>query len=407
MSAFQSFYPNALLLGNGHSVKVYPYSTQLIESDDIKCVCRALKSSHLTQGEITKKFEDTLAQFVGVKYALALNSATSALYAAFFALKAKYWSQDSHIFAITTPITFVATSNMMLQNGITPIFAAIKENGNINPQSIKEILQSHPKKDDIKMIVSVDYGGQSVDCDEIACIAKEHNLIWVSDSSHSFGGSYKGRRVGGIADVSIFSFHAIKPITTAEGGAIMTNDGEIYALASKILNHGVIKGEAWEYDCIHSGFNFRLSEIGAALGLSQLEKIQSFFSKRGEIAKFYDEVFAHNPFFSTMVRDSHIISSHHLYPIFLQPDLVQKKKEIFATLHKSGMLVQVHYRPIYQFSLYNQLCQKDSLVSKEARECADRFYNTELSIPCAQNMSLQDARIVSEVIMEVLKSVVS
>lgn len=389
-------------------MKVYPYSTQLIESDDTESVCRALKSSHLTQGEITKKIEDALAQFVGVKYALVLNSATSALYATFFALKAKYWSQDSHIFAITTPITFVATSNMMLQNGITPIFANIKENGNINPQSIKEILQSHPKKDMIKMIVSVDYGGQSVDCDEIACIAKEHNLIWVSDSSHSFGGSYKGRKIGGIADVSIFSFHAIKPITTAEGGAIMTNDEEIYALASKILNHGIIKGEAWEYDCIHSGFNFRLSEIGAALGLSQLTKIQSFLSKRAEIAKFYDEVFAGNEFFDTiMARDSHIMSSHHLYPIFLRSDLARRKKEIFATLHKNGMLVQVHYRPIYQFSLYKQLCQKDSLVSEEVRECADRFYNAELSIPCAQSMSMQDAKIVSEVIMEVFKSMTS
>ncbi|MGX3098408.1 UDP-4-amino-4,6-dideoxy-N-acetyl-beta-L-altrosamine transaminase [Helicobacter sp. 23-1046] len=388
-------------------MKVYPYSTQLIESDDRESVCRALKSSHLTQGEITKRFEDALAQFVGARYALVLNSATSALYATFFALKAKYWARDSHIYAITTPITFVATSNMMLQNGITPIFANIKENGNIDSQSIKEILQSHPKKDMIKMIVSVDYGGQSVDCDEIACIAKEHNLIWVSDSSHSFGGSYKGRKIGGIADVSIFSFHAIKPITTAEGGAIMTNDEEIYAFASKILNHGVIKGEAWEYDCTHSGFNFRLSEIGAALGLSQLTKIQSFLSRRGEIAKFYDEVFANNEFFDTMARDSHIMSSHHLYPIFLRPDLAQRKKEIFASLHKNGMLVQVHYRPICQFSLYKQLCQKDFLVSKEVRECADRFYNAELSIPCAQSMSMQDAKIVSEVIMEVFKSVAS
>lgn len=386
-------------------MKVYPYSTQLIESDDIARVSLALKSSHLTQGELTTTFERAIAQFVGVKYALVLNSATSALYATFFALKSKYWAQDSRIYAITTPITFVATSNMMIQNDITPIFAAIKENGNINPQSIKEILRSHPKKNDIKMVVSVDYGGQSVDCDEIANIAKEHNLIWVSDSSHSFGGSYKGRKVGSIADVSIFSFHAIKPITTAEGGGIVTNDEEVYTLAKSILNHGIIKGEAWEYDCTNSGFNFRLSEVGAALGLSQLQKIESFILKREKIAKFYDKVFANNPFFHTMERDSLTISSHHLYPIFLHQDFVRKKKEIFNALHRHGIGVQVHYCPIYQFSLYKQLCKQDcTLAGKEVRECADRFYNAELSIPCAQSMSVKDAKIVSEVIIEVFKT---
>lgn len=382
-------------------VKIYPYSTQFIESDDVHSVSCALRSSHLTQGEITKNFENALTQFVGVKYALTLNSATSALYATFFALKAKYWTKDSQIYAITTPITFVATSNMMLQNGITPIFASIKENGNINPQSIREILCSHPQKEHIKMIVSVDYAGQSVDCDDIAQIAKQYNLIWVSDSSHSFGGSYKGSKVGGIADVSIFSFHAIKPITTAEGGAILTNDEEIYTRASQILNHGVIKGKEWEYDCVDCGFNFRLSEIGAALGLSQLPKVQSFIKRRDEIARFYDKVFANNAFFCTMKRDSHTISSHHLYPIFLHQDLVSKKKEIFNALYKCGIGVQVHYKPIYHFSLYDKLYGHNyDLVSQQARECADRFYNAELSIPCAQSMSVKDAKIVSDVILD-------
>ncbi|MGI0407020.1 UDP-4-amino-4,6-dideoxy-N-acetyl-beta-L-altrosamine transaminase [Helicobacter himalayensis] len=374
----------------------YPYSTQLIDESDKKALLSALESTHLTQGQRVVEFEKALAEFCGVKYALCLNSATSALYVAYHWFKAQ--NLDSQIYAITTPISFVATCNMMLANAITPLFAEVLPNGNINPKSVREILNTHKNKESIKLLVSVDYAGLSVEGEELEKIAQEFNLVWISDSSHAFGASYKGAKIGSLAHASIFSFHAIKPITTAEGGALLTNDESLYAHAQAMLSHGIIKGRAWNYDCIDIGFNFRMNELSAALGLSQLPKIKRFISVREEIARFYDEIFAKNPYFSTIARPSYMQSSHHLYPILLFPSLWCAKEDIFNALLTQGIGAQVHYKPIYQFSLYKRLFGEMRL------ESAESFYLSELSIPCAQNMSIKDAKEVAHILLEVLES---
>lgn len=389
-----------------------PYSTQRIEEDDIQAVISALRSTHLAQGALMEEFERALCIQSSSAHAISFNSATSALYALYGAYILCYKQlnntsfsaahihkivhSNDPIYFITTPISFVATTNMMLHWGITPIFCDIKNDGNIDENAIQAILETHPQKNHIKAIVSVDYAGKSVEIDTLSALAKEYNLMLFSDSSHAFGGSYYTRPIGSLADATIFSFHALKSITTAEGGAIVTNDERIAHFARLIRSHGVQKGELWEYDCQLAGFNFRLNELGAALGLSQICKLQSFINTRRKIAQFYDQYFSNNPYFDTISIQPHIQSSHHLYPILLRPHLHQHKKKIFSLMQEQGLGVQVHYKPIYQFSYYQHLFDTISLSK------ANSFYTAEISIPCHQSLDIPAAQKIADNILTIL-----
>ncbi|TLD96147.1 UDP-4-amino-4,6-dideoxy-N-acetyl-beta-L-altrosamine transaminase [Helicobacter jaachi] len=384
-----------------------PYSTQLIEQDDIECVNAALHSTHLTQGALTEEFENALAARGGAKYAISFNSATSALYALYGAFLYKHFpsyvdsinaraaKSNEAIYFVTTPISFVATTNMMLLWGIKPIFCDVKNDGNIDEKALSHILTSHPKKAHIKAIVSVDYGGKSVEIESLRALASKHKIALFSDSSHSFGGSYHDKPIGSLAHATIFSFHALKPITTAEGGALLTDDEELAHFARLLLSHGVEKKALWNYDCLLAGLNFRLSELGAALGLSQLKKVDRFIAHRHHIALFYDEIFANNPHFATIQIPSYIRSTHHLYPILLYPHLWCKKEEIFQALQAQGLGVQVHYKPIYQFSLYQQLCGDIALPY------ANDFYLSEISIPCHQHLEMAQAENIAKIVTKI------
>lgn len=415
-----------------------PYSTQCIEPDDIESVTRALRSSHLTQGALTEEFESALCAKAQTKYAISFNSATSALYALYGAYillhypqrerdfhaqdltcissisrrdcapNAPHLSQDSKISHalessaqaepicfVTTPISFVATTNMMLLWGITPIFCEVKDDGNIDERALESLLATHPQRERIRAIVSVDYAGKSVELDTLQALAARHRLTLFSDSSHSFGGSYRGKPIGSHARASVFSFHALKSITTAEGGAIVTNDENLAHFARLLRSHGVEKGELWRYDCQLAGLNFRLSELGAALGLSQIHKCERFIKARNDIARFYDEAFCENPHFDTIAIEPHITSAQHLYPILLRPHLHARKDTLFRALQEWGLGVQVHYKPIYQFSLYRQILGELSLPN------AERFYTAEISIPCHQSLGLDSARHIAMIVTQV------
>lgn len=369
-----------------------PYSRQLITQDDIDALEAVLRSSHLTQGELTHTFESALSSVTKARYAISFNSATSALYALYGAFIYKYFphtlqnNEPKEIYFVSTPISFVATTNMMLQWGIKPIFCDIKNDGNIDEKALEILLETHPKKQHIKAIVSVDYGGKSVEIESLRILADKHHILLFSDSSHAFGGYYRDKPIGTFADATIFSFHALKPITTAEGGALLTNDKELAYFARLICSHGVEKYNLWHYDCILPGMNLRLSELGAGLGLSQLKKLDDFIAHRHRIATFYDTAFSNNPYFDTIAIPAYIKSSHHLYPILLYPHLWQYKESIFSALLECGLGVQVHYKPIYQFHLYKQILGDISLSN------AERFYQAEISIPCHQAMSLDEAQ---------------
>ncbi len=385
-----------------------PYSTQSINEEDKEEVVKALFSTHLTQGKYVKKFETEIAHYIGVKHAISFNSATSALYAAFKALK-EYVFQDKYkendilknsknfeyannkksISIITTPISFVATTNMMLANNITPIFADINIDGNLNIKNIESLL-----RDDTIAICSVDYAGNSVNMQEFREFSNRHNLLWISDSSHAFGGSYNDIKVGSMADISVFSFHAVKPLTTCEGGAIVSDCDFFAKIANLICSHGIEKKSLYNHDCIELGFNFRLNEVGASLGLSQLKRLESFIQKREEIARFYDSYLHDNPYCFTIKIQENIKSTRHLYPILLDPSFICRKESIANELESKNIGVQVHYKPIYNFSFYQKLSYKFPILRN-----AEDFYHAELSIPCHQNMTLDQAKYIADTLI--------
>lgn len=364
-----------------------PYSRQSINQEDIQAVIEVLQSDLITQGKQVEAFEKELAQYLGVKYVLVFNSATSALFSAYRAVGL----QDSEV--ITTPLSFVATSNMLLENGARPIFCDIKIDGNIDEKKIPSLIT--PKT---KAIVSVDYAGKSVEAEEIQSIARDHRVMFISDSSHSMGGEYKGKKIGNWADVSVFSFHALKPITTGEGGALVTNHEDIYQNAKLVRSHGVIKKSLWNSDVLQSGFNFRMNDFSASLGRSQLKRLDLFIAQREKIAQYYDQIFVNHPCFDILLIPSYMKSSRHLYPIFLKQKYWCAKESIFSLMQKSGLGVQVHYKPIHLLSLYRPFVQSPLYN-------AERFYNAEISIPCHQMMSMKDAQKTAEIILEIFSKI--
>ncbi|MEA1916712.1 MAG: aminotransferase class I/II-fold pyridoxal phosphate-dependent enzyme, partial [Campylobacterota bacterium] len=265
-----------------------PYSCQSINEDDIEAVVEALKSSHLTQGERVLEFEKALCEYVGVKHAVTFNSATSALHSAYIA--AEIGIDDE---VITTPISFVATSNMFVELGAKPIWCDVKLDGNIDERFIERLITSKTKA-----IVPVDFAGKSVEMEKILQIASKHNLMVIDDASHALGAEFSGKKVGSMADMSIFSFHAIKPITTAEGGAVVTNSNELAKKLIKIRSHGIVKKTLWNSDMDSMGYNYRLSDVAASLGVSQLKRLDAFIQKREQIAQIYAEAFKNSKLFT-------------------------------------------------------------------------------------------------------------
>lgn len=365
---------------------IQAYSRQDICEDDIAAVAEVLASDFITQGEKVKEFERAIAEYVKAKYCVTFNSATSALHAAYAV--AGIGEGDE---VITSPISFVATSNMLVTLGAKPIFCDVKLDGNIDERQIEKLIT--PKT---KAIVPVHFAGKCVNLQAIHTIANKYNLLVIEDAAHAFGSSYEGKRVGSLSEMTAFSFHAIKPITTGEGGAITTNNKAYAEKLQLFRSHGIVKKELYNSDMSMMGYNYRLTDFAAALGLSQLKRIESFLQTRNEIAAYYDERFKGAKLFMTQKQDATNYSARHLYPIILNPELQCPKEDIFKSLQAKGIGVQVHYKPIYQNSFYKQKFGEHSLF------VANDFYRSELSIPCHQKMSLDDAKLVADTLEEVL-----
>ncbi|MFP6203335.1 UDP-4-amino-4,6-dideoxy-N-acetyl-beta-L-altrosamine transaminase [Helicobacter pylori] len=359
-------------------MKEFAYSEPCLDEEDKKAVLEVLNSKQLTQGKRSLLFEEALCEFLGVKHALVFNSATSAL----LTLYRNFSGFNAHCNEIiTTPISFVATANMLLESGYKPVFAEVKNDGNIDELALEKLITKKTKA-----IVSVDYAGKSVETESIQKLCKKHSLSFLSDSSHALGSEYQNKKVGGFVLASVFSFHAIKPITTAEGGAVVTNNSELYEKMKSFRSHGMLKKDFFEGEVKSIGHNFRLNEIQSALGLSQLKKAPLLMQKREEIALVYDRIFKDNPYFTPLhplLKDK---SSNHLYPILMRQKFFTCKKLILENLHKLGILAQVHYKPIYQYQLYQQLFNTAPLKS------AENFYNAEISLPCHANLNLESVQ---------------
>ncbi len=362
-------------------MKNYPYGKQSISRHDIKEVVRVLKSDFLTQGSEVDNFEKKLAKNTNAKFAVCFNSGTAALHAAYFA--AGIGKNDEFI---TSPMTFAATANAGLYLGARPVFVDILTNGNINPGLIEEKITKKTK-----IIIPVHYGGLPCEMVAIQKIARKHKLIIIEDACHALGAKYKDTKVGGCAysDMAAFSFHPVKHITTGEGGAVTTNSKEYYEKMKIFRTHGITKktfssktrndGD-WYYEMQHLGYNYRLTDFQAALGSSQLEKLDKYVKKRREIAIIYQEKFKNNNFFDLISEEKNVKNSFHLFPILLKN--VLSRKIIFEKLREKGIGVQVHYIPIYFHPYYQRLGYKKGLCPR-----AEDFYEREISLPMYFSLS--------------------
>lgn len=372
------------------------YGQQWIEEDDIEAVVETLKSPYLTQGPKIYEFETRVAEYVGANYAVAFSNGTAALHAACFAAGIEEGDE-----VITTPLTFVASANCVLYRGAKPVFADIDAaTYNIDPKGIEKLIT--PKT---KAIIPVDFTGQPVDLDAIRKIAEKHQLVVIEDAAHALGATYKGRKVGTFSDMTMFSFHPVKHITTGEGGIIVT-DSEDYAKKLRLFRtHGIIKDNIsedqgpWYYEMVSLGFNYRLTDMQASLGLSQLQKLDDFITQRMKWAERYNGAFKAMPELVTPFQLAETDSSWHLYVIRLNLHLLKvSRKEIFEALHAENIGVQVHYIPVYYQPYYKKLGYEKGLCP-----IAEETYDAILSLPLFPKMTLEDV----ESVIEGVKKVVS
>jgi UDP-4-amino-4,6-dideoxy-N-acetyl-beta-L-altrosamine transaminase len=349
-----------------------PYGRQTIDEDDIQAVVEVLRSDYLTTGPKIAEFEKAVADYVGAKYAVAIANDTAALHAACFA--AGIGEGDE---VITTPITFAASSNCVLYCGGTPVFADIDpKTYNIDPEDIR-----HKITDRTKAIIAVHLAGQPCDMDAIHAIAKEHNLVVIEDAAHALGAEYKGKKIGALSDMTTFSFHPVKPITTGEGGMIVTDNEELYHKLVLFRSHGITRNEedmtrmdgAWFYQQIELGYNYRITDIQCALGCSQMKKLDRFLARRRAIAKRYDEAFADCDNIVTPYQLPDTNSGWHLYIIQV---LNCDRKAVFEKLRENGIGVNVHYIPVYQHPYYRQHGYQDVCCP-----VAEEVYSHIISIP--------------------------
>lgn len=325
-----------------------PYGHQCVDQDDIDAVIDVLKSDWLTTGPLIEKFEESLCRYTGARNAVAVNSATSALDIAVQSLELSRGSE-----VISTAFTFAATNNALLYNGLTPVFADIQsDTRNIDPEDIRKKITSRTRA-----IMAVDFAGHPCDLDEIREIADEHDLYFIEDAAHALGAGYKGKKIGTFADITIFSFHPVKPITTGEGGAAMTDDPELAEKLYLLRSHGIRKkvkpgmdpGTSWQYDMRMLGRNYRLTDIQAALGLSQMKKLDRFIQKRNDIAHRYQREFLDCPFIKIPITRKNILHGWHLYSVLVKD---VSRNEFFTYLKEHNIGVNVHYIPTYRLSYY-------------------------------------------------------
>lgn len=327
-----------------------PYGKQTIEQDDIQAVVDVLKSDFLTTGPKIAEFEQTGADYVGAKYAVAISNGTSALHAACFA--AGIGPGDE---VITTPLTFAASANCVLYCGGTPVFADVDpKTYNIDPEDIRRKIT-----DRTKAIIAVHLAGQPCDMDAIHSIAREHGLIVIEDGAHALGSVYKGKKVGSMSDMTTFSFHPVKPITTGEGGMIVTDNEDFYKKMILFRSHGITRDDSmmtrndgpWFYQQFDLGYNYRITDIQCALGCSQMKKLDRFLARRKEIVARYNEAFADCDNIITPYQLSDTESGWHLY-------IVQVKncdrRQVFENMREKGIGVNVHYIPVYMHPYYQE-----------------------------------------------------
>jgi perosamine synthetase len=369
--------------------KLLPYGRQSLDDDDIQAVVEVLKSDWLTTGPKVGEFEDEFAAWIGARHAISFSSGTAALHGAAFAAGLAPGGE-----AITTPLTFCATANCILYQGAMPVFADVSADTlNLDPDEVSRKISARASSR-VKAIIAVDYAGHPAELDELVQLAKKHGAVLIEDACHALGAEYQGRRVGGIADMTVFSFHPVKHLTTGEGGMVATDDPRLAEALRRFRNHG-ISSEArqrqeagqWFYEMVLLGFNYRLTDIACALGLSQLAKLTRNLARRREIAARYTAAFRCIPALIPPRVRAKVNPAWHLYPVRLDlAKLTGDRGQIFRALRAENIGVSVHYIPVHLHPYY-----RDQLGHR-AGECpvAEAAYERLISLPMFHGMTDAD-----------------
>ncbi len=369
-----------------------PYGKQMIEQDDVDSVIEALLSDFLTTGPKVKEFEDALSTYCEAKYCVAVSNGTAALHLASLVLL----ENDDKV--LTTPNSFLATSNAILYAGAKPLFVDIAEDGNIDLDLCEDALKKDPT---IKAIYAVSFSGNMLNQERLKQIKETYNITVLEDNAHSIGAMYNGVKAGACinSDMSIFSFHPVKHVTTAEGGAITTNSYELYKKLLVLRNHGMLKTpqmKPWEYEMHELGYNYRITDIQCALGISQLKKLPKFIERRFEIAKAYDKAFENSIVKSLYTFDGK--SSYHLYVVQVDfQKLNCSKVELFNNLKNKNIGIQLHYMPINKQPYYKSLGYGDENLPKMYK-----YYEECFSLPMYPLLTDEEQEYVIKTLFEEL-----
>ena len=378
------------------------YAKQSIGADDIKSVTAALQNEYLTQGQLVQSFEDKLKKYFMSKYCTVVSSGTAALH---LAGKVLEWSSNDII--VTTPITFVATANSILYAGSKPVFIDIdKETYNIDLDKLETYIKKLKKiNKKIKTVIAVDYSGMPCDWKSLRYLANRYKFTLLNDNCHAMGSKYFGSKGYAVkfADIVTHSYHAVKNITTGEGGAILSNNKKFDKLSKILRTHGIEKStnEHWKYKMQYIGFNYRLTDFQCALGISQLSKLDSFTIKRRYNAKFYENLFKNNNDVELPKHDKNFYSSFHFFPIRIKSLKTKNNKDKFLSfLKKRNIFLQVHYTPIFLYEFYKKNFKINYLQFKEALE----FFKEEVSLPTYPDITISEMEIIVKNIKLAIKS---
>lgn len=381
------------------SLKFLGYGHQDINEDDVKAVVDCLRGDYLTCGPATEAFEESIKDATGAGYVTAVSNGTAALHVACLAAGIRPGDE-----VIVSPITFAASANCVRYCGGTPVFADIDpKTWNISPASIREKLT-----DRTKAVVAVDFGGVHVDSDEIRKICNEHGLVFIEDAAHAIGTCHNGWPVGSIADITTFSFHPVKTITTGEGGAVATNDSELGKMIELYAKHGITRSQelmrekgqgGWYYEQLVLGYNYRISDIAASLGVSQMKRLPQFGERRKQLVSFYNDKFSKIPEVRFQIDPTPENTVRHLYCLKFDTEaLSTTRRFIFDALRAENLGVNVHYLPVYLLPYYKDL-------GHGRGDCpnAEDYYDHCVTLPLHCGLTDEDAQCVVDAVTKVVE----